>query len=105
VSDTTRSANIQNDVDQIVATGAAAVLLNAIEYPNPVQGNAASIAIKNWWRTKSALITNVSKRVDISELLYDSGGIYIDPANVEGDKVHPTKASYAIIGNYLFSQI
>jgi lysophospholipase L1-like esterase len=102
VSQATRTTNIQNSVNSIVAASAQAVILNAM-YGTSAYAGQPSLRnfMLDWWDNYRPTVTGHALAIDIMQPLLSSG--YMDAALTESDAIHPTAAGYQDIGEYIAS--
>lgn len=104
ISQATRTANIQDGIDDIVAAGADCVLLNAMYGTSTSGDNTPTPDLRDymldWWDNyRTTLSPQPEAAIDIMQPLLDSG--FQDAARTESDGLHPTAAGYEDIGEYI----
>ena len=102
---TQRNSNISDSVTEIQAGGAKCVLLNSI-YANedhvnhPDSGDYTS----GWWAENSGNM-GADIKIDIMQPVIDVATGRLDTALAEADGIHPTKAGYSLIGEFIQTKI
>lgn len=100
VSEATRTSNITSMISAIEASGAEAVLLNAMYGTDTMTGNPAhKTYMLNWWNSNKDSVGAFSA-IDIMTPIRVTGD-FMDSALTQSDKIHPTPSGYQAIGEYL----
>lgn len=103
VSQSARTANIQNSVNACTTAGADVVLLNAM-YGTSTEPTNPGLRdyMKYWWDTYRPGLTGVHGSIDIMKAVLDAG--YMNTSLTQSDKLHPTPAGYQAIGELIAGQ-
>lgn len=103
ISQATRTTNIQNGVNSIVAASQQAVILNASYGTAAGPDNQPTPDLrdymKTWWDTHRPTVTGAAGFIDIMQPVLSSG--FLAAGNAQGDGIHPNVAGYTLIGDYI----
>lgn len=103
ISQATRTTNIQNSVNSIVAASQSAVVLNASYGTSAGADNQPTPDLrdymKDWWDNYKPTVTGASGFIDIMQPVLASG--FLDAGLAQADGIHPNVAGYTLIGDLI----
>lgn len=104
VSQASRTASIQDCVDEVNGGGAACILLNAMYGTEAGADNTPTDDLHDymldWWDNYRTSVTGIALSIDIMQAVEDIDG-FQDPAITQADGIHPTTVGYEAIGDYI----
>jgi lysophospholipase L1-like esterase len=104
VAQATRTSNIQDSIDAIVAASADCVLLNAMYGTSAAGDNTPTPDLRDymldWWDNyRPTLSPQPELAIDIMQPMLDSG--FQRASDTEADGLHPDAGGYQLIGEYI----
>jgi lysophospholipase L1-like esterase len=102
ISQATRTTKIQSMVDDVVAAGAEAIILNGMYATSTAPDNTPADLRDyqlDWWDNYLPTITDHYMSIDVMQPMLDAG--FQDAALTEADGIHPNLAGYTAIGEYI----
>lgn len=103
VSQSTRTSNVQDTIDAVLAASAETVLINAM-YGTSSNSNNPGLRnyMLDWWDNYRPTLTDLYSSIDIMQPLLDSG--FMADALTQSDDIHPNTSGYEDIGQLIAAQ-